>query len=168
MTTDTKTRLLPVSGLPVGLQAFTVTKVRTWRGTDGYGAEAAVALDGKPAGTIADEGTGGGAWFRPDSAEARIAWDAFVADTPAYDLDPTREYGTDACMVDGAEAVAELLLQEALLAKKIAARHRKGEVVFVLPTMDRRSEFGIATAGARIIDEGALVWDGTEYKAVGQ
>lgn len=167
METVTETRLLPIAGLPVGPQPFAIKKIRTWRSHDGQGCEAEVTLDGKTVvGVIVDEGTGGGAWMRPLSVEARLAWKAFVAATPAYDMDPTRAYGEDACMVEGEEAVAELLVAEALMAKKLAAVVKKGQrMAFIDPTMDRRCEF--ATTGATVaharLPEGALVWNGTEY-----
>lgn len=166
METATETRTLPISGLPVGPQPFAIKKIRTWRSHDGQGCEA--TYDGSVVGTIVDEGTGGGAWFRPTAPEIRAEWKAFVAATPAYDMDPNREYGTDALMVSGEEAVAELLVTEALVAKKLAAVVKKGQrIAFVTPEMDRRVEFGtVGRSVGVVLPEGALAWNGSEYVKV--
>jgi hypothetical protein len=82
VTTETATRVLPFTGVTIPTEpVLTLTAVRTFRAIDGVGTEATLREGGprgRIIGSIENEGTGGGTWFRPGAPGARAVWEAFV------------------------------------------------------------------------------------------
>lgn len=121
-----------------------ISKVRTWRGGDGYGIEATVKIDGKVAGAIIDEGNGGGEWFRPNSAADRERFELFVATTPGYTETVTYPDGigdftldySDAKGGPSHEAVCGLLTVDAEACKKLDSALKRGKTPFLRATDD--------------------------------
>lgn len=71
---------LPATKVTVPDEAgrWTVKSQRSMSTHDGVAFVATVLLDGKPAGSIENEGRGGGTWFRQNTREAMEAFDALA------------------------------------------------------------------------------------------
>lgn len=84
-----ETATLPVTGLvvPAAAARWTVKPIGSMRTADGEAFRAEVYADGDCIGTIENEGRGGGTWFRPAHAAARIAFDAMVEEYAAISED---------------------------------------------------------------------------------
>lgn len=122
---------------PESVTRWKVTKVRKFRAIDGEGFEAQVTLDGKPAGTFAQEGHGGGTWFRHDNREAADAFDALCREwataCPAVFSLPVMTVVDKKVVDDGTpnmvsgEHVCDSLVENFQLAKKLDAMVKKGK-----------------------------------------
>jgi hypothetical protein len=125
VTTETATRVLPFTGVTIPTEpVLTLTAVRTFRAIDGVGTEATLREGGprgRIIGSIENEGTGGGTWFRPGAPGARAVWEAFVE--ACKTADPER-FGSEFARE---EAVADTLVDEVLLTRDA---NKKGHTTF--------------------------------------
>lgn len=137
MMTTTTTRLAAtLEPAPASVTRWAVTKNRKFRSLDGGGFEATVTLDGKVVGTFANEGNGGGTWFRNDTPEAREAFDALCVEwapanpallaMPVMTVEDKQVTGTSEPMVTH-EHVCDSLVENFDTAKRLNGFVKRGK-----------------------------------------
>lgn len=121
--------------IAIAIPAYTLRKVKTFRGMDGQGLNAELLRDGKPVAFILDEGRGGEMRFdfngqmHGESAEEKL-WDAFISEEKAKCDDVKKdEFGlTERGYFDGASWVNGAV--DAMLNDKRFRRLCKTNIVF--------------------------------------
>lgn len=199
MTTTTATSTVRLNATlelaPASVGRWAVTKVRKFQSLDGGGFEATVTLDGKVVGTFANEGNGGGTWFRHSSREARDAMESLSREWAQIQPDlvyaPTVTVNADGSQSEpealvSEEHICDSLVENANLAKKLDGIVKRGKT----PVLTRKDaadadnggewhvEYGIKgygtingpldVAGVRalIARDDLLVWASGEWSEV--
>lgn len=173
---------------PASVARWRVTKCRKFQSLDGGGFDATVTLDGAVVGSFANEGTGGGTWFRYNTREAREAMEELSREwatvNPELATIPTIPVGDDGSAGEperraSEEHICDSLVENFELAKKLNGMVKRGST----PVLTRAQaaaaddggewhvEFGIREYGtvkspmtdalrAWAVEKDVLVWTG--------
>ena len=131
---------LPATLLPVADSTWSVSSLRQMRTYDGAALHATVRRNGKIVGTFENEGTGGGTWFRPASAEAAEAWNAYVA--------ATTDLLTEDEQYLAAEFVCERLVDDYEIRRILDRAVKRGVTPYLAPGEKPDMETGTAMVKA--------------------
>lgn len=157
---------------------FSMTHVRTMRGSEGDAFSAYLTLDGQRVGEVIQDGDGGDTWCRWSSLDAQQRF----GDLVATEWDYTRDYGDGRRYDHSVDSVLEVLYEDATFRKQLANHRRVGKLpimtsadVALMEESNSIASYRLATGGVGSEEsvhaelasageaDGALYWDGDAW-----